>query len=202
MSNTRPSDTLTPLLSYLWWLLPQNLKKKDVTVSIVGKLLSVWGEELESFRTLVGEIVTEYMAETASGSYLDRLARFRQLARTPGETDASLRVRVLAALDNKRKGGTIPGMIAGLLTLGYTATIEEPNDGTPTWSRFVIRLTAFDGTVENQGLFYQIVNELKPAHTRPLIESELLPGTWDDWEDGVDDPLLLDEGQLDDWLIT
>ena len=141
------------------------------------------------------------MVETATGEYLDMLARARQIFRGEGETDESLRTRVLAAHEIKRKGGTIPGMENGLASIGYTVEVEEPNKGTSKWSRFLVKVFGWDGVVADQKVFYQVVRLLKPAHTRALIESLLVPATWDDFE--LDEPPKeLDSGQLDDWLPT
>ena len=130
------------------------------------------------------------------------LARARQIFRGEGESDDSLRIRVLAAHEIKRKGGTIPGMENGLAAIGYTTEVEEPNTGiVEKWSRFVVKVFGWDGVVADQKVFYSVVHLLKPAHTRVLIESLLPPAGWDDWN--LDEPEKpLDEGALDDWLPT
>jgi len=197
--SDRPADTIAKLADYLWWLLPAFLKKKDRPESLVARLCEVGGDVLDEARTTLTDIIPQLLAETATGEYLDMLARVRQILRGDGESDASLRSRVLAAYAIKRKGGTIPGMEDGLAAIGYTAEVAEPNHGTGDWSHFVVRILGWDGVVTDQGIFYQIVRLLKPAHTRALIESELLPGTWDDWDPTVP-PNELDEGDLDDWI--
>jgi len=200
MSRQKKADTVEHLTDYFWWLLPAFLKKKVRKDSLISSLLDSWGLELEELRTTINEIIPLMQASTATGTYLDRIGRSRQTTRLVGESDASYRIRVLAAMAVKTKAGTIPGMEAGLASLGYTVEVLEPNDGTPKWSRFVVHVTGWDGSVQDQTVFYSAILQLKPAHTRAIIQSDLVECTWDDWEDGVDDPLLLDEGQLDDWL--
>ena len=141
--------------------------------------------------------------ETATGAWLDQLARARQIFRGEGESDESLRTRVLAAHEIKKKGGTIPGMISGLAAIGYGVQVEEPNKGNPAkWSRFVVKVFTWSGLVADQGVFYSVVRLLKPAHTRALIESLLNPEVWDDY-DPLDPPTELDDGgALDGWLPT
>jgi hypothetical protein len=194
----RPADSIAKLADYLWWLLPVFLKKKDRAQSLVAQFCEIWGERLDEARETLTAIIPELLAATASGDYLDLLARQRQVFRGVGESDESLRARVLAAHTIKRRGGTIPGMIEGLEKVGYAVEVSEPNKGTSIWSRFVVRVLGWDGVVADQSVFYQTVRELKPAHTRAHVESAILMGTWDDWEPG-EETKPLDIGQFDAW---
>lgn len=201
--NERPAETIARLADYLWWLLPAFLKKKDRTASPVARFCDVWGGILETARTTLVDIIPQLVVATATGEYLDMLARARQIFRGKGETDESLRLRILAAHEIKRKGGTIPGMVGGLALIGYTVEVEEPNKGNPAkWSRFLVKVFQWDGVVADQKVFYQVVRLLKPAHTRALVESLLNPEVWDDWEPGAPPKALDDGGQLDGWLPT
>ncbi len=201
--SDRPAETIEKLADYLWWLLPAFLKKKERTASMVARFCDVWGGILDTARSTLIDIIPQLVVETASGEYLDMLARARQIFRGEDETDESLRTRVLAAHEIKRKGGTIPGMEDGLAAIGYTVEVEEPHKGiVEKWSRFVVKVFLWDGVVADQKVFYQVVRLLKPAHTRALIESLLYEEYWDDWDLG-DPPKELDVGgQLDGWLPT
>ena len=201
--SDRPAETIEKLADYLWWLLPAFLKKKERTASLVARFCDVWGGILDTARTTLIDIIPLLVVETATGEYLDMLARARQIFRGEGETDESLRIRVLAAHEIKRKGGTIPGMENGLAAIGYTVEVEEPNKGiVEKWSRFVVKVFGWDGVVADQKVFYQVVRLLKPAHTRALVESLLYPEVWDDYE-LLDPPTELDDGgTLDGWLPT
>ena len=196
MSN-RPADSIARLADYLWWLLPVFLKKKDRAQSLVAQFCEIWGERLDAARETLTDIIPELLAATASGDYLDLLARQRQVFRGIGESDDSLRARVMAAHTIKRKGGTVPGMIEGLEKIGYEVEVLEPNRGTSIWSRFLVRVLSWDGVVADQSVFYQTVRELKPAHTRALVESHLSPGLWDDGGN-LDEPA---GATFDDWII-
>jgi hypothetical protein len=198
--SDRPADTVPRLADYLWWLLPQFLKGKGRQDSLVGGLCDAVGDRLDGARTTISQVIPLLLVQTATGDYLDRLARMRQLARGVGEPDESLRTRVLAAMTVKRKGGTIPGMIEGLDALGYQVEIDEPFKGSPQWSHFLVCILEWDGVVVDQSMFYDTVRRLKPAHTRPVYECECL-ATWDDWELG-EEPKELDSGQLDDFQAT
>ena len=198
--SDRPADTVPRLADYLWWLLPQFLKRKGRQDSIVGGLCDAVGDTLDGARTTFTQVIPLLLVQTATGDYLDRLARMRQLARGVGESDESLRVRVLAAMAIKRLGGTLPGMVQGLAGLGYQVEVDETYRGTPHWSHFLVRILGWDGVVVDQGMFYDTVRRLKPAHTRAVYEN-LCAATWDDWEVG-EDPLPLDTGQLDDFLAS
>jgi hypothetical protein len=198
--SDRPADTVARLADYLWWLLPSFLKRKPRGESLVGGFCDAVGDTFDGARATLTEVAPLLVVETATGDYLDRLARVRQLARGAGELDESLRVRVLAAMTVKRKGGTIPGMLEGLAGLGYQVEVDEILKGTAKWSHFVIRIVAWTGVVVEQAVFYDTVRKLKPAHTRAVYES-LCPGTWDDWELG-EDAQPLDTGTLDDFLAS
>jgi Phage tail protein (Tail_P2_I) len=198
--SDRPADTVPRLADYLWWLMPQFLKRKGRQDSLVGGVCDALGDTLDGVRTTFTEVIPLLLVQTATGDYLDRLARMRQLARGVGEPDESLRTRVLAAMTWKRKGGTIPGMLEGLAALGYQVEVDEAFKGSAKWSHFLVRIVAWSGVVTNQAVFCDTVRNLKPAHTRAVYES-LCPGTWDDWEDR-EAPLPLDEGTLDDFQVT
>jgi hypothetical protein len=185
---------------WLWYWLPARMKKKIRSESMIGTFCNNWGATLDAAKDFLRAIIPEYLIATAQSDTLDRLSRFRQTYRELGETDESLRTRTMIAYETKRKDGTIPGMEGGLAGLGYTVTVSEPNKGTDHWSRFVISVTAWDGVVADIGYFFALVTRMKPAHTRALIESALEECLFDDWEDGIDDPLLFDEGYFDDWL--
>ena len=189
----RPADTIAKLADYLWWLLPTFLKKKNRAESLLAQFTDIWGEQLDDVRETLISIIPELLVATASGDYLDLLARQHQVFRGENEDDESLRTRVLAAYTIKQKGGTIPGLIEALSQLGYTVEVLEPCQGTPTWSRFLVKILAWNGIVTPQKAFYQTLRTLKPAHTLPLIDSELTPrqwneephrnqGTWNDWK--------------------
>jgi P2-related tail formation protein len=198
--SDRPADTIAHLADYLWWLLPTFMKRKERRLALTGALVDLLGGVLDDARGTLTEIVPRLLSATATAEYLDRLARQRSVFRGVGETDASLRTRVLAALAIKRMGGTLPGMVQGLATLGYVVDVLETYRGTPHWSHFLVRILGWDGIVTDQRVFYDTVRRLKPAHTRAVYEC-LCPATWDDWEPGAD-PLPLDEGDLDDFLAS
>ena len=198
--SDRPADTVPRLADYLWWLLPQFLKRKGRQDSIVGGLCDAVGDRLDDARTTITQVIPLLLVQTATGDYLDRLARMRQLARGIGEPDESLRTRVLAAMTIKREGGTIPGMVEGLAGLGYHVDVDEAFKGSSSWSHFLVRILGWDGVVADQAVFYDTVRRPKPAHTRATYECQI-PATWDDWEVG-EDPRELDTGQLDDWIAS
>ena len=175
MSN-RPADTVEKLADYLWWLLPTFLKKKDRAESLVARFCDIWGEMFDESRTTLTDIMPLLLIETASGAYLDKLARQRQVFRGAGEDDESLRTRALAAYIIKQKGGTIPGMENGLAALGFEVVV---------WEYRVLDMELMEPPDD-------------PAERDAYIVSVSIEGTWDDWELG-DEPLLLDEGELDDF---
>ena len=199
--SDRPADTVPRLADYLWWLLPQFLERKGRQDSLVGGLCDAVGDTLDGARTTFADVIPLLLVQTATGDYLDRLARMRQLARGVGEPDESLRTRVLAAMAIKRLGGTLPGMVQGLAALGYLVEVLEPYRGTPHWSHFLVRILGWDGVVTDQRVFYDTVRRLKPAHTRAVYECQC-PATWDDWEGGETPREFDDGGTVDDFFPT
>lgn len=190
----RPVDTVTHIGDYLWWLLPGPRKRKAKADSTLYGLLYAVGESLEGARAALAEVPLQALVATATGTYLDELGRKRETYRVDDESDENYRVRVLAAFENKQKDGTLPGMQAALEALGYTVTITEPHKGTAKWAHFLITVTAWNGVVADQMLFFKTVRAQKPAHARAVIASELEPGRFDDGGN------FDDEGCFDDWL--
>lgn len=173
---SRPADTIEKLADYLWWMLPTILKKKDRGDSLVARFCEIWGDMLDESRATLIEITPQFLIETASGDYLDKLARQRQVFRGDGEDDDSLRARALAAYLIKQKGGTIPGMEYGLASLGFDVVVWEYR-------------------VNKMGL---IEPPTDPAEQDTFIISASVEQTWDDWEPS-EEPFSLDEGELDDF---
>ena len=174
--SDRPAETVAKLADYFWWLLPTFLKKKERAQSLVARFCDIWGEMLDEARTTLTDIVPLLLVETATGEYLDKLARQRQTFRADGEDDESLRTRVLAAYLIKQKGGTIPGMEDGLAALGFESVV---------WEYRVLDMGLMEPPAD-------------PDERDAYIVSAPVEGIWDDWEPG-DEPLLLDEGELDDF---
>jgi len=125
MSSLLPVETVDRLEEYLWWLLPDFLKKRERAESLVAQFCGIWGDVLDVARTTLTDIIPQLVVDSASGEYLDRLARSRQIFRGEDETDESLRIRVLAAYTIKQKAGTIPGMQDGLAAIGYAVEVDE-----------------------------------------------------------------------------
>ncbi len=192
---SRPADSIAKLADYLWWLLPVFLKKKDRAASMVAQFCEIWGEQLDDARKTLIVLIPELLVTTASGAYLDLLARPRKVFRQQNESDTSLRTRVLAAHILQRKGGTLPGMTEGLARLGFTVDVSEPYRGSSHWPRFQLCIRTWDGQVSFPILF-QAVRRLKPAHTRAVLDCQLEPGRWDD------DGFLDDGGVLDDFIAN
>ena len=207
MSNPtpRPADTVTHLADYLWWLLPSFLKKKEKASSLVYGLCSALGTTLDDARDSLRNLADQFYAQTADPIQLSKIGSERDTIRKPGEDLPSYRARILSALVHRRSFGTLQGVSVLSHYLGYTVDISEPYAHTPSWSHFVVRVLSWDGANPDQLAFYRMLRRSKPAHTRAVIECELEMCTWDDWEEGVEEPKELDgDGSptLDDWLVS
>lgn len=180
MAEKRYAETTAKLAAYLWWLLPAFFKSKVVQDSWLYRLLTVFGEQFEDVRTDVNVLNRQFAAETAEGEHLDSIGRARDTLRLPGESDTDYRQRVLDAYIEKQKGGTMPGLLGGLSTLGISVEVEERyHTNRSRWSEFIVRVLSWTG-VTPQNVFYDTVNRLKPAHTRMIDEPAIPLGVFDD----------------------
>jgi hypothetical protein len=198
MAEKRYAETTPKLASYLWWLLPAFFKSKAVQDSWLYRLLTVFGEQLEDVRTDVNVLNRQFAAETAEGEHLDSIGRARDTFRLPGEPDADYSQRVLDAYIEKQRGGTMPGLLGGLSTLGIGVEVEERyHTDRSRWSEFIVRVLSWTG-VTPQNTFYDTVNRLKPAHTRMIDEPAIALAVFDDggfWDEADDG-----DGRLDSWV--
>lgn len=169
--------------TYLWWLAPAFLKKREPGESLVHAIFAVIGEELDEAKTAILAMRRQLLVATAEGTWLTAHGRDRNIDRIPGEPDDSYRTRLLAAFIAKQQGGTIPGMIAGCALLGLEIEVVERYLTDPThWSEFELVVRGGTLRVANPSLFYDTVLALKPAHTRVLFAIEPPLDTFDDGE--------------------
>jgi hypothetical protein len=203
-SNTapRPADTVRSLGEYLYWLLPGFLKKKGKEGSLVYGLCTALGSTLDDARDSLRSLADQFYAERADAIQLSKIGAERDTIRQPGEDLPTYRARVLSALSHRRAFGTLLGVSRLSQYLGYTVEISEPYKGSPRWSHFVVRILSWDGANPDQLAFFRMIRRSKPAHTRVVIDCEIDLATWDDWEDGIEEPKQLDSGDLDDWLVS
>ena len=182
---------------YLFWLLVSWLKTKVPEDSITWNILNVVGEELDLSKQAILDMRRESLIATASEDNLDKFGNEKGLARIAGETDEEYRIRLLSAYLIKKRGGTIPGMIEAVGFLGITATINEIYKTDPTrWAEFELIITGGDLEVLNQSIFYILVNNLKPAHTRIIIVLDLQLDEFDDGE------IFDDNNYFDEFVST
>jgi Phage tail protein (Tail_P2_I) len=180
---------------YMWWLLPNTLKKKLQGESLISKLLNIFGEELDESKTETLNMRREMLIATATGEYLDEHGRERDLERIPGETDDEYRFRLISAYVVKKRGGTIPGMIEACALLGLEVEVSEVYKTDPTrWAEFELQIIGGDLNILNQSIFYQTIQALKPAHTRVVYTVLMEIDKFDDFE-------IMDEGNYFDRFI-
>jgi hypothetical protein len=199
-STPRPADTVPHLADYLWWLLPNFLKKKPKDRSLTYGLCQAFGGSLDDARDSLRNLADQFYAQTADAIQLSKIGAERDTIRKPGEDVDSYRARILSALAHRRSFGTLPGVSSLSQYLGYTVDISEPYAHTSRWSHFVVRILHWDGSNPDQLAFYRMLRRSKPAHTRAMIECELEMCTWDDWDEGDEEKPLDGGSSLDDWL--
>ena len=190
------TETTENLADYYWWLLPGFFKKKANHESWLYRLLGAFSGQLEEVREQIRLLNRQFAGETAEGQQLEEIGKARGTYRLKGETDTSYRKKVMDAYLEKQKAGTLVGIQTALKNLGFKVTITELfKTNKARWSEFAVKVTRWDGKAQ-QDIFYDELNRMKPAHTRPVIVTTLKPDVFDDGE-------CFDQGQkLDSWTIT
>lgn len=155
---------------YLWWLLPSYMKRPGRYKTRIGALIDTLGAELDAAIAAQRMILPQFFIATASGAYLDRLGKTRQVYRLSAETDDSYRQRIFAAFDQKQAAGTIPGLESAMARSGFTARV---------WELRPLSASLLDPPAT-------------PNERDTYIVPEPHALAWDDWEDG-DTPLTLDD---------
>ncbi len=184
----RFADT-ADLPRYLWWLLPVFMKLKGITGRVYA-LCKVVGDVLTAARSTLVSARDMGVLESSEGEYLDRHLRARQTPREEGESDESAMARGVVAWQTLHEGGTLPGLDAMLERLGFTVAISEPHQGAAIWSRFVVSISGWTGTVDATAAF-KMLRKMRPAHTIALLETSLEPVTMDSGN-------IADEGEVTD----
>ena len=173
---------------YLWFLLPRPLRHPSgLAASEIGRLVDVLGGLLDDARDAGFQVRRAWFPQTAAGAALDLHGAERELIRWPGESDDAYRARLVAAFELHQAGGTIPGMVLAMETLGHAgARVIEPReanirldgacdlDGSWTlgsrlsWALFEVAIQApADGlSADELARILHTVRTWKPAHTR------------------------------------
>ena len=102
---------------YLWGLLTSALRRS--ADGDLRKWVDAWGAQLDLAKAAIFKLRRSWLIATAQGQALDVIGQGRKLPRYPGETDDDYRLRLSAAWEIYRRGGTIPGMPEALRLIGY-----------------------------------------------------------------------------------
>lgn len=154
---------------YLWKLLTRPFKLKNDTESKC--YVDVLGDVQEEAKRAMFKLRRSWVVGTATGKALDLLGEARGIRRYTGEADASLQRRVDSAYEIYMLGGTVPGMLQGLTSLGFPdSQILEGQEGL-SWAEFVVVLGLDgDGRLDSAEAYCRIWETLcltKAAHTMP-----------------------------------
>ena len=275
----------------IWRLLPRWAKRKR---GLLYTIVQAFGAEIDELRQALFGIPSELSPRSAIGDTLKEIiAPFGVLAEE-NESDASLKARYMSAVDDRKAGGTQPGLIAECARLGFTIRVQhitpvvtagggdttslwvlqsalpdieagdyaderllvvdddailgsgrvrvvdasgavadeeggeavwrftvtqafDDGDAPPVpvaadsetrfrlkhihWSRYLVRVLGWDGAKPQKRMFETVRNE-RPSHLKPIFESELSLGTFNDWEP-EEEPLTFDDGgTFNDWELT
>ena len=183
---------------YLWWLLPNFLKKKgnvDSENSTTHNLVTIQGEALDESKSEILSMRDQHVVEKAEGEHLNLLGEERETKRFLGEDDATYRARIFLAAQRKRKVGTFPYMVQMLSDLGFgVEVIEVWTIDRRYWAEFIVHVwDAGNPITVNQDEFYQEVDRARPAHTRPVYEIDLPLETFDAWDFSLEAGLTFPE---------
>lgn len=115
-------EVRTRLLDYL----PDPYDKEPGSVNY--GLMTAYATELNELYAVIGLLHTQLYVNTATGAYLDELARIFRLSRKTGETDAQFRGRIKAYWEVFSGGATIQAIkdaIQALTTLEVPAVVID-----------------------------------------------------------------------------
>ncbi|GEM_PF-4738089 len=134
---------------YLWGLLTSALRRS--ADGDLRKWVDAWGAQLDLAKAAIFKLRRSWLIATAQGQALDVIGQGRKLPRYPGETDDDYRLRLSAAWEIYRRGGTIPGMQEALRLIGYPeADIYELYKDGPV-SPFHNGARLYDGEIKHSG---------------------------------------------------
>ena len=167
---------------YTWWLLPRFMKPDESEGSLTRAIVMAIGEELDLVRAFCHAVRDEILTARSTGQEYEGIGRPLDLhgmerggtARYAGEGDEGYQDRVMAALAAWREYGRSSDMAAMLESLGFEASIVEP-DWT-AWSRLRVCLTLpsgppvhpVTGEAVTQQEIYRLVNHRRPSHKKIL----------------------------------
>jgi len=207
---------------YLWWLLPNFMKKKgnvDPEGSTTHSLITIQGESLDESKTEIFSMRDQHAVETAEGEHLDMFGNERETRRFQSEDDDSYRARIFLAAQRKRKVGTFPYMVQMLSELGFgVEVIEVWTIDRRYWAEFIVHVWDAGAPITiTQEEFYQEVDRARPAHTRAVYQIDLPLETFDAWDFSLEAGLTFPEriqtiratgehlfdcaGRLDSWSL-
>jgi len=183
---------------YLWWLLPNFLKKKgniDPEDSTTHNLVTIQGEALDESKSEILSMRDQHAVEKAEGEHLNLLGEERETKRFLGEDDATYRARIFLAAQRKRKVGTFPNMVMMISDLGFgVEVIEVWTIDRRYWAEFIVHIWDAGAPITvNQNELYREVDRARPAHTRPVYQIDLPLETFDAWDFSLEAGLTFPE---------
>ena len=187
---------MSGISEYLWWLLPNFLKKKgavDPAGSTTWNLMTIQGESLDQSKVEILSMRDQHAVETAENEHLDLLGDERETNRFSGESDDAYRARIFLAAARKQKVGTKPHMETMVGDLGFGVEIIEVwTFDRWRWAEFIVHVWD-DGRpiAVTQEEFFREVDKSRPAHARAVYRIDFPLDVFDDGE-AFDDANRLD----------
>ena len=183
---------------YLWWLLPNFLKKKgavDPAGSTTWNLMTIQGESLDQSKVEILSMRDQHIVETAEAEHLDLLGDERETRRLSGESDDVYRARIFLAAARKQKVGTKPHMETMVGDLGFGVEIIEVwTFDRWRWAEFIVHVwDAGDPITVTQEEFFREVDKARPAHARAVYQIDLALRTFDAWDFSLEEGLTFQE---------
>ena len=121
--------------------LPDFYRKVDD--GILTLWIDAFADELDEFQTNLDAAKLELFAQTATGTFLDRIGLMVDVIRDVGESDADLRGRILSKATEFIGGGTLGSIITNFANrFNITIDVEQRTDFIP-WIRVFMDNTEF-----------------------------------------------------------
>lgn len=184
-----------------------------------AKWLEAHGQTKDDLVALLIEAVKARSPRTGPDDALALTGQERNLSRHPGERTDAYRDRLVGAFDFWVQAGTEPGIHLAIEQLGYKLSLIPMRSLDPArWSEFLVvirpgakqygvpnwgpdglweddgQLWGLDLTAEEQARIREVIDLVKPAHTKPAdvifyAEQGALWGEGGNWEnDGLWEP--------------
>lgn len=132
-------------------------------------LFIVFGRCFDDIRSSISNVIKESNLNTASGIYLEEIAKDRNMLRYSNENDEKFRQRIMLKVNISKMLGTKKGLIYAINSLSYNCQIEPCYMyDNKRWAEFyVIIIEDIDNINYSLNIIKDTIMEVKQASSKP-----------------------------------